>query len=77
VLCPKNRDAENELRERVNEVAQDYVQKLEQRDPEETALPMGQSAAFVHAVRPAAEVVRSIGEEAERILRERSSQLLK
>jgi nitronate monooxygenase len=70
-------EREDELRRRINEVAPEYAQKLEQRDPEETALPMGQSAAFVHDLRPAAEVVRAIGEEAERVLRERSSQLLR
>ena len=36
----------------------------------------GQSAAFVTAVRPAAEVVRTICDEAESILRSRPSQLL-
>jgi hypothetical protein len=36
----------------------------------------GQSAAFVHHVRPAAEVVRTVSEEAERIVRFRPSSLL-
>jgi nitronate monooxygenase len=36
----------------------------------------GQSAAFVHDIRPAAEVVRTVSEEAERILRSRPSSLL-
>ena len=68
---------EDELRSRLDEVAQEYAQQLEKRDPEETVVVMGQSAAFVHDIRPAADVVRSIGEDAERILRERWSQLLK
>lgn len=38
---------------------------------------MGQSAGAVSAIRPAAEVLREICDDAERILRERSSQLLK
>jgi nitronate monooxygenase len=70
-------DKQDELRNRLTEVAQKYAQSLERRDPEETAMPMGESAAFVHAVRPAANVVRLICEEAERILRDRSLQLLK
>src|SRR5262245_3286533 len=36
----------------------------------------GQSARFVEAVRPAADVVRSISESAERVLRERPGQLV-
>jgi nitronate monooxygenase len=40
------------------------------------AVLYGQSAGAVHAVRPAAEVLRSICEDAERIIRQRSSQLL-
>jgi nitronate monooxygenase len=36
----------------------------------------GQGARFVHAVRPAAEVLREISENAERVLRERPGQLL-
>jgi nitronate monooxygenase len=36
----------------------------------------GQSAAFVHDIRPAAEVVRTVSEEAERILRSRPLSLL-
>jgi hypothetical protein len=41
------------------------------------ALPSDASAAFVDAIRPAADVVRSIGDDAERILQERSPRLLK
>ena len=36
----------------------------------------GQSAAFVHDIRPAGEVVRTVSEEAERVLRSRPSSLL-
>ena len=36
----------------------------------------GQSARFVHAVRPAGDVVRSVSEEAERLLRDRPATLL-
>jgi nitronate monooxygenase len=46
------------------------------RDPDVSAVWMGQSAGFVHAVLPAAEVVRRICKDAERILRERTARLL-
>ncbi len=68
---------EHELRSQLDEVVPAYAQALQQRDPEATAILMGQSAAFVEAVRPASEVVRVICEDAERVLRERSSRLLK
>ncbi|MDQ3947322.1 MAG: nitronate monooxygenase [Actinomycetota bacterium] len=45
-------------------------------DPEKDAVVYGQSAGFVTAVRPAAEVVRSVSEEAEAILRSRPPSLL-
>jgi nitronate monooxygenase len=67
---------EHELRSHVDEVAHAYARALQQRDLESTAIAMGQSAAFVDAIRPAADVVRSICEDAERILRGRPSQLL-
>jgi nitronate monooxygenase len=67
---------EHELRRDLDEVAPAYAQALQRRDPEATAMAMGQSAAFVEAVRPAGDVVRVICEDAERVLRERSSRLL-
>jgi nitronate monooxygenase len=67
---------EHELRDHLDEVVAEYASALQQRDPERTAVLMGQSAAFVDAIRPAADVVRSICDGAEQILRERSSQLL-
>jgi nitronate monooxygenase len=67
----------DELRTRLDEVAPAYSQALQHRDPDVISLPMGQSAAFVRAVCPAADVVRGICDDAERLLRERSSQLLK
>jgi nitronate monooxygenase len=68
---------EKELRSRLDEVVPAYTQGLERRDPEVTAILMGQSAAFVEAVRPAEDVVRVVCEDAERVLRERSARLLK
>jgi nitronate monooxygenase len=68
---------EHELRSHLDGVAKEYAQALRRRDPEATAVLMGQSAAFVDAIRPAEFVVRAIAEDAERILRERSAQILK
>ena len=68
---------EDELRRHLDDVVTAYRQALQQRDPEGAAILMGQSAAFVDAIRPAADVVRSICDDAERVLRERSSRLLK
>jgi NAD(P)H-dependent flavin oxidoreductase YrpB (nitropropane dioxygenase family) len=48
----------------------------EQQDIEQFAVYMGQSAAFVKEVRPAADVIQSICEDAERILRERPAEIL-
>ncbi|MFC5203574.1 MULTISPECIES: NAD(P)H-dependent flavin oxidoreductase [Streptomyces] len=45
-------------------------------DPDTSAILYGQSAAFVDAVRPAAEVVRGISDEAEAILASRPRALL-
>ena len=46
-------------------------------DPDTDAVLYGQSAAFVDAVRPAADVVRTICADAEAILRNRPSALLR
>jgi nitronate monooxygenase len=67
---------EDELRRGLDDVVTAYAQALQQRDPENTAILMGQSAAFVDAIRPAADVVRCICEDADRIL-QASSRLLK
>jgi nitronate monooxygenase len=51
---------------------------VQQREHVAPGMPLryGQSAGFVDAIRPAAEVVRTISADAERILRERPSRLL-
>jgi nitronate monooxygenase len=67
---------EQELRAGIDDVAPAYLRALRERDPDTAAVAMGQSAAFVDAIRPAGDVVRSIGDAAERILRERASQLV-
>lgn len=61
---------EMELQARRKEVA------AEARDPDANMVLYGQSAAFVTAVRPAAEVLRTVCEEAESILRSRPSAIL-
>jgi nitronate monooxygenase len=45
-------------------------------DPETSEVLYGQSARFVNKIRPAAEVVRTISEEAERIIRSRPQALV-
>jgi nitronate monooxygenase len=67
---------EHELRAHLDEVAETYAHALRQRNPDIAAVAMGQSAGLVEAIRPAADVVRAMCADAERILRERSLQLL-
>lgn len=67
---------EEELRRRREELLPAYGEGQQRNDPEAVAIYMGQSAAFVDSVRPAADVLRSICDDAERILRERSAKLL-
>jgi nitronate monooxygenase len=67
---------ERELRERRDEVLPAH-EAAYMKDPDEMALHFGQGAGSVNAVRPAAEVVRSICDDAERILRERASSILR
>ncbi len=67
---------ENELRTQLEQIVPIYAQALERRDAEISAVLMGQSAAFVESIRPAADVVRSICEDAERILLNRLSMLV-
>ena len=71
-------DQEAELRDRKTELAKARAANpsATPEDPETREVIYGQSAGFVNAVRPAAEVVRSISEEAERILRSRPELLL-
>jgi len=60
------------------EWAEREAELRECRDSTEPGSPLyfGQSARFVDAVRPAADVVRLVSTSAERVLRERSAQLL-
>jgi len=67
---------DEELERRREELAPLPVEAREREDYDTAPVLMGQSAAFVNAIRPAADVLRSICEDAERILRERSAALL-
>lgn len=67
---------ENELRACLDEVILAYADAEKRRDQDVVPVYFGQSAAFVNTVRPAAEVLRDICEEAERLLRQRSADLV-
>jgi nitronate monooxygenase len=66
---------ERELREQLENVRSSIAEGRARQDPEVTPVLMGQSAGFVPAVRPAAEVIESICADAERILRRRTLEL--
>jgi nitronate monooxygenase len=66
---------EQELRARIEEVRTAVLQGQERKDPAMKRVLMGQSAGQVPAVRPAAAVIESVCEDAERILRRRFAEL--
>lgn len=68
----------DELRERREEIAAQRGQPDYEAppDPDLDAVLYGQSAAMVSSIRPAAEVAQSISDDAEEILRTRSSALI-
>ena len=63
-----------EFREAISE---QYMAGVERYDPNVLDVYMGQGAAAIKAVRPAADILRDICQDAERILRERTDHLLK
>jgi nitronate monooxygenase len=67
---------EDEVRAKREQLAPVLMAAEQQHDIEQSAIYMGQSAAFVKQVRPAADVMRNICEDAERILRERPAAIL-
>jgi len=67
---------EDELRSQLDKVIPAYLEALQRRDPEVCSVMFGQSAGFVESIRPAAEVLKDICEDAERILKQRLSGLL-
>jgi len=68
---------EAELRQRVDEVVPAYNEGRQRGDIDIAPTWIGKSAAFIHSVRPAAEVLRNICDEAEQKLRRRSADLVK
>jgi nitronate monooxygenase len=67
---------EDELRGRKDEISAQLHDAEVRGDIERTAIYYGQGAGAIEAIRPAAEVMRSICDEAERILGERAATLL-
>jgi nitronate monooxygenase len=67
---------EEELRERREDLLPRLRQGQQLRDPDFETVWMGQSAGMVTAIRPAAEVISSICEHAEVLLRKRPKMLL-
>ena len=67
---------EGELRSRREEVLPRLREGQRSRDPEVESVWVGQGAGLVREIRPAADIVTSISDEAERILRQRPAQIL-
>jgi len=66
---------ERELRVQRETVRTSLADGQSRQDPEVTAVLMGQSAGFVPAIRPAAEVIETICADAERVLKRRAADL--
>jgi nitronate monooxygenase len=62
---------ENELRAHLDEILPTYAEALQRGDRDIVPVLFGQSADFVHAVRPVADVLRELCETAEHCLRKR------
>ena len=67
---------ENELRQRLDDILPDYADARQRRDLNTAPTLFGESASFVQAIRTAEEVLCSICEEAERLLRQRIANLI-
>jgi nitronate monooxygenase len=63
------------LRDNLDEVRAALTEARTRNDPEATPVLMGQSAGFVPAIRPAAEVIETICADAEQVLRQRTTEL--
>ncbi len=66
---------ENELRDRLHQILPVYAAARQRGDWNIASVPFGESASFVHEIRTVQEVLRSICEGAERLLRERAANL--
>lgn len=62
---------ESELRDRLTQLLPDYTAARQRRDFDTAPALFGESATFVHAIRDVKEVLYTICEEAERLLRQR------
>ena len=67
---------ESELRESLDEVIPAYVEARQRGDFEIGPAWLGKAAAFVDAIRPAGDVLRTICDEAEQHLRRRFAELV-
>jgi nitronate monooxygenase len=67
---------EHELRDRLAQLIPSYAEAQQRRDLHTAPALFGESASFVHAIRTAEEVLCSICEEAERLLRQRAADLI-
>ncbi|MGH8246808.1 MAG: NAD(P)H-dependent flavin oxidoreductase [Gammaproteobacteria bacterium] len=68
---------EAQLADHLTEVLPRYDEARKRQDPEMTAIYMGQSASFVSSIRPAGDVLTSICNDAEKLLRERAKSLVR
>ncbi|MEE8159482.1 MAG: nitronate monooxygenase, partial [Dehalococcoidia bacterium] len=67
---------DDEIRDRREELISDAAEAWANADTEMASVYMGESAGSVTAIRQASEVLRGICDQAEKVLRERSDQLL-
>lgn len=67
---------DDEIRDRREELISDAAEGWANADTEMASVYMGESAGSVSSIKPAAEVLRDICDQAEKLLRERSDQLL-
>ncbi|MCI0799500.1 MAG: nitronate monooxygenase [Chloroflexi bacterium] len=67
---------ETELRDRLDEIIPAYVEARQRGDYEIRSALFGKAAAFVNAIRPAGDVLRTICDEAEQHLRQRFAELV-
>ncbi len=67
---------EDELRQRLDQLIPGYAEARQRRDLSTASAYLGESASFIHAIVSAEEVLRSICEEAEHLLRQRALDLI-
>jgi nitronate monooxygenase len=67
---------EQDLREHLDQLLPDYAAARQRRDLHTAPAYVGESASFVHAIRTTEEVLCTICDEAERLLRQRLADLI-